>query len=420
MEKDKTSLRRLCSWAAGLAVGAVVGAVVAGGMITAGATDLGEFARISPFNARSMWLMKEVRSIVETYQVDSGTKETKEDEILYGAVRGMVAAWGDPYTRFVDPVQLAEEEIDMEGRYGGLGIYIGQRDGKTLVISPIEDTPADRAGLKPNDQIVKIGDDVILGWDSQKVVKELRGEPGVVVTIWVRREGEEELLEFSIEREIIKIKSARWEMMDEDLGYLKLMQFKQNTAQEFREGLDELLEGGAKGLILDLRNNGGGLLNGAMEISDMFLDGGLVVDIRGKMVRVNDEVFAGPGTVTDLPMVLLINEGSASASEIVAGALADRGRALSIGKKTFGKGSVQTLFNLSDNCGLYVTVARYRTPSGRVIDHHGLEPDIEVEGEVTKETEKDEQLKRAKAELRDLISGKRSTLPKPKIVSDDE
>ncbi|NLM72001.1 MAG: S41 family peptidase [Synergistaceae bacterium] len=414
------SLRGLCSRAGGLVIGVIIGAVVAGGLFTAGATDLGEFAKVSPFNVRSMWLMKQARSIVETYQVDSGTKEVKEEDLLYGAVKGMVAAWGDPYTRFVEPAQLAEEEIEMEGRYGGLGIYIGQRDGKTLVISPIEDTPADRAGLKPNDQIVKIGDDIILGWDSQRVVKELRGEPGVVVTIWVRREGEEELLEFAIEREIIKIKSARWEMMEGDLGYLKLTHFKQNTAEEFGAGLEELIEEGAKGLILDLRNNGGGLLNGAMEISDMFLDGGTVVVISGKVASINDEVLASPGTVTDLPMVVLINEGSASASEIVAGALVDRGRALSVGKKTFGKGSVQTLFNLGDDCGLYVTIARYRTPSGRIIDHEGLEPDIEVEGEVAKDVEDDEQLKRAKSELRDLISGKAVTAPRPKVASDDQ
>ena len=177
MDKEKSPSRvRRGGWMAGLAAGVVIGAVAAGGLLAAGAAmDLGEFAGISPFNARSLWLMKQARGLIETYQVDSGTKEVKESDLLYGAIRGMVAAWGDPYTRFVDPPQLEEEEIEMEGQYGGLGIYIGQRDGRTLVISPIEDTPADRAGLKPNDQIVKVGDEVILGWDQNRVVKMLRG-----------------------------------------------------------------------------------------------------------------------------------------------------------------------------------------------------------------------------------------------------
>ncbi|NLO57364.1 MAG: S41 family peptidase, partial [Synergistaceae bacterium] len=176
--------------------------------------------------------------------------------------------------------------------------------------------------------------------------------------------------------------------------------------QEVRESLLSLLKDGAKGFILDLRNNGGGLLNSSVEICDMFLNGGLVVGMKGRVERANDEIFANPGTVTSLPMVVLINEGSASASEIVAGALTDRGRAVSIGKKTFGKGSVQTLFNLTDGSGLYVTIARYHTPSGKIIDHVGLEPDIEAEGEVTRETEKDEQLTRARQELKNILSGK--------------
>ncbi len=416
MKLEQSSLwRRMRGLVAGSVIGMIVGVALTGFLFAAGAVDLGEFARISPFNARAMWLMKQARAIVETYQVDAGNETIEEDDLVHGAIHGMVAAWGDPYTRFVTPEQLKEEEIEMEGQYGGLGIYIGQRDGRTLIISPIEDTPADRAGLKPQDQIVKIEDEVILGWDSQKVVKYLRGKPGTSVTIWVRREGEDELLKFELMREIIKLKSVRWEMMDHSLGYLRISQFKQNTAGEVEDALREMSKQGAKGLVLDLRNNGGGLLNGAVEICDMFLDGGLVVGMKGRVERANDQVFASKGTAVDLPMVVLINEGSASASEIVAGALSDRGRALSVGKKTFGKGSVQTLFNLGDGSGLYVTIARYQTPSGKIIDNVGLDPDVEVEGESARDAEKDEQLKRAKAELHDLISGKRTTLPK-KIV----
>lgn len=401
--------RRVRDWLGGI----IIGVAAAGLAAAAIATDLGDLERVAPFNSQSMWLMKQARAIIETYQVDSAEKPAEESKLLYGAIRGMVEAWGDPYTRYVDPVQLKEEEIEMEGEYGGLGIYIGQRDGKTLVISPIEDTPADKAGLKPQDQIVKVEDEIILGWDSQQVVKRLRGKPGTSVTIWVRREGEEELLKFEIMRENIKLVSVRSEMMEEKLGYVKITQFKQNTAQDVREAFKTLIAQGARGFALDLRNNGGGLLNGAVEICDMFLNGGLVVGMKGRVERANDEIYANPGSITSLPMVVLINEGSASASEIVAGALSDRGRAISVGKKTFGKGSVQTLFNLSDGSGLYVTIARYHTPSGKVIDHVGLEPDVEVDGEVTKEKEKDVQLKRALEELKGIISGK--TVPLRKL-----
>ena len=400
--------RRLRDWLGGI----IIGAAAAGLAVAAMATDMGDLERVAPFNSQAMWLMKQARAIIETYQVDSAEKPAEEEKLLYGAIKGMVEAWGDPYTRYVDPIQLKEEELEMEGEYGGLGIYIGQRDGRTLVISPIEDTPADRAGLKPQDQIVKVEDEIILGWDSQQVVKRLRGKPGTPVTIWVRREGEEELLKFEIVRENIKLVSVRSEMMEENLGYVKITQFKQNTAQDVRDAFRVLIDEGARGFALDLRNNGGGLLNGAVEICDMFLNGGLVVGMRGRVERANDEIYANPGTLTSLPMVVLINEGSASASEIVAGALSDRGRALSVGKKTFGKGSVQTLFSLTDGSGLYVTIARYHTPSGRVIDHVGLEPDVEVEGEVTKEKEKDEQLKRALQELKDIISGKTAPMQK--------
>lgn len=394
--------KRVRDWAAGI----VIGAALAGFLFSAGAADLTDLERITPFPPQSMWLLKQARAIIETYQVDSESKPVEDDKLLYGAIRGMVEAWGDPYTRFVDPQQLKEEEIEMEGEYGGLGIYIGQRDGQTLIISPIEDTPADKAGVKPKDQIVKIGDEIILGWDSQQVVKKLRGKPGTSVTIWVRRDGEDELLKFELTRENIKLESVRSEMIDKTLGYIRISQFKQKTAGDVRNAVVSLTKEGARGFILDLRNNGGGLLNSAVEISDMFLNGGLVVGMKGRMDRANDEISANPGTLTSLPMVVLINEGSASASEIVAGALNDRGRALTVGKKSFGKGSVQTLFNLTDGSGLYVTIARYHTPSGKVIDHVGLEPDVQVDGEVSKEKEKDAQLQRAKEELLKILSGK--------------
>ncbi|MDR2175248.1 MAG: S41 family peptidase [Synergistaceae bacterium] len=372
---------------------------------SAGAADVSDFERISPFSAKSLWLVRQARAIIETYQVDADTKTLTEDQLVQGAIKGMVESWKDPYTRFVAPDQLKEEEIEMEGQYGGLGMYIGDRDGKILIISPIEDTPADRVGLKPMDQIVKVGDELALGWDSQEVVKRLRGRPDTSVTIWVRREGEEELLKFDLVREVIKIKSVRYEMLSDDIGYLRLTQFKQKTDEEAEEALRDIIARNAKGLILDLRNNGGGLLNVCVNVSSMFLDGGLVVGTRGRVERSNEEYYADSSKfLTDIPMVVLINEGSASASEIVAGALADRERATTIGKKSFGKGSVQTLFNLTDGSGIYVTIARYHTPSGKVIDHVGLSPAIEVEGHVEKDHVKDAQLQRAVSELKKKLS----------------
>ena len=363
-----------------------------------------DFNRISPFNVRSLWLLRQVRYIIESYQVDADKNPVEEDDLLHGAAKGMVEAWKDPYTRFVAPKQLKDEEIELEGRYGGLGMYIGDRDGQVLVISPMEDSPAERAGLKPKDQIVKVDNEVVIGWTSDRIVQKLRGEPDTKVTVWVRREGEDELLSFEITREIIKLKSVRYEMLSDDIGYLKLTQFKHSTSEEARSALRDLIRKGMKALILDLRNNGGGLLDASVKIVSMFVRSGLVVETKGRSERANDKYNVDKSQyLTNAPMVVLINGGSASASEIVAGALNDRGRAKLIGEKSFGKGSVQTLFPLTDGSGVYVTIARYYTPSGKVIDHVGLSPDIEVKGEPDRDITKDAQLQRAITEVKKLI-----------------
>ena len=370
-----------------------------------------DFNRISPFNVRSLWLLRQVRYIIESYQVDADTKPAKEDDLLHGAARGMVEAWKDPYTRFVSPSQLKDEEIELEGKYGGLGMYIGDRDGQILVISPMEDSPAERAGLKPKDQIVKVDNEVVIGWTSDRVVQKLRGDPDTKVTVWVRREGEDELLSFEITREIIKLQSVKYEMLSDDIGYLRLTQFKHSTADESRNAVRDMLRKGMRALILDLRNNGGGLLDASVKISSMFLRDGLIVQTKGRSERANEKYYADKNYYqTNLPMTVLINGGSASASEIVAGALNDRGRAKLIGEKSFGKGSVQTLFPLTDGSGVYVTIARYYTPSGKVIDHVGLSPDIEVKGEADRDKSKDKQLQRAITEVKKSmrsVAGKR-------------
>ena len=380
----------------------IAGALTAGGgLLPAGAADLSDFDRVSPFNLRSLWLLRQARYIIESYQVDAETKPASEEDLLHGAMKGMVEAWKDPYTRFVSPSQLKDEEIEMEGRYGGLGMYIGDRDGQILVISPMEDSPAERAGLKTKDQIVKVDDEVVIGWTSDRVVQRLRGAPDTKVTVWVRREGEDELLSFEMTRELIKLRSVRHEMLSDDIGYLRLTQFKQKTDEEARDAVRDMVRQGARGMILDLRNNGGGLLDVSVKIVSMFVKDGLVVETRGRAERANEKYFANPALhMTDMPLAVLINGGSASASEIVAGALMDRGRASLVGEKSFGKGSVQTLFPLTDGSGVYVTIARYYTPSGRVIDHVGLTPNIEVKGELDRDATKDAQLQRAIAEVK--------------------
>ena len=381
--------------------GAVLGARVVTGILAANAGDSvpTDGNRGLPFSPQNLMILKQARSILELYHVD-GDKGPGEKKLFYGALKGLVGATGDPYTRFVEPEQLKEESIEMEGQYGGLGIYIGQRDGKTLVISPIEGTPADRAGLKPMDEIVKVGEKVIVGMDQNEVVKMLRGPANTKVQIWVRRNGKDQLLKFSLTREVIRIKSVRFEMLPGGVAYIRLVHFNQKSGAELAEAIRSAEAKKAKGILLDLRNNPGGLLNAAVDVASLFLDGGLVVGMKGRVEKANDTLYAESGKDTKLPTVVLINEGSASASEIVAGALQDRKRALLVGKKSFGKGSVQTLFNLPDGAGMYVTIARYHTPSGKVIDHVGLVPDVKVDGEPLRDLKKDKQVQKGLEVLR--------------------
>ncbi len=357
----------------GFLIGAALMALIP--MVYAGKVDL---AQVAPFSSDSLWLLKQARVIIEAYQVDAASKDVEESDVVYGAMRGMISAWKDPYTRFLAPSQLEEEKTSLEGSFGGLGITIANRDGKTLIISPMEGTPADKAGLRPMDEIVKVNEEVVIGWELDKVVKLLRGDPGSEVTVWIRRPKESKLLDFKIVRDIIKIKTVSSEMLSGDIGYIRLRQFIKTSAPDVGSAVIDLKNKNAKGLILDLRNNGGGLIDGAVDICDLFIDGGLVVSTKGRVESANEDYYAHDGVLTRLPLVVLINEGSASASEIVSGALRDRNKTLLIGAKSFGKGSVQVLFNLSDGSGMFVTTARYFTPSGVRIDHVGLSPDVYV------------------------------------------
>ena len=387
-------------------LGLVTGGLLATSIFAWASDGGGEWYRLLPFTQPHMMVMKQARSILETYHVD-GEKGLTEGKFFNGSMKGMVDAVGDPYTRFVEPEQLKEENMEIEGEYGGVGMYVGQRDGRTLVISPIENTPAAKAGLKPLDEIVKINEKVVVGLDQNEVVKLLRGPAKTKVTVWVRRSGVSGLKSFTLVREVINIKTVRLEMQPGQIAYIRLNQFNQKTSSELESAIKAAKTKKAAGIILDLRNNPGGLLNSAVDVASQFLDGGLVVSTKGRVEKTSGVMYAEQGKANNLPMVVLVNQGSASAAEIVAGAIKDRKRGLLVGNKTFGKGSVQTLFTLPDKAGMYVTIARYSTPSGRIIDHKGLEPDIKVDGEPMTDKTKDKQLQKALSVLKQKIKPKK-------------
>ncbi|MCS7232602.1 MAG: S41 family peptidase [Synergistetes bacterium] len=331
-------------------------------------------------------------NIIRNYYVDPSKIDS--EKLKYGALKGLVEALGDPYTRYEDPQEYKEEQIQLEGQYGGIGIIITKKDEKIVIVSPIEDTPAYKLGLKADDEIVRIGDEPTQGMGLSKVVKLLRGEPGTQVTIWIRRAGEDKLLKFTITRAKVKLKAVKSELIDKNIAYLRITYFNQNTTQELKAALEGLKKNGFKGIILDLRNNPGGLLNEAISVAKMFIDKGVIVSTKGRYPW-HTVVYEADGTaIPYCPMVVLVNKGSASASEIVAGALQDHGRAKLVGVKTFGKGSVQTVIPFNDGSALHITVAYYYTPSGRLIHDKGLNPDVVVEQ--SEDSKKDLQLEKAK------------------------
>jgi carboxyl-terminal processing protease len=318
-----------------------------------------------------------ILSIVKkNYVEDVNTKD-----LVGGAINGMLNGL-DPHSAYLTPDLYKELQMDTQGRFGGLGIEITIKSGILTVVSPIEDTPADRAGIKPGDQIFKIEDEFTKDMTLMEAVKRMRGPKGSKITISVRREGVNDLLDFTLVRDTIRVQSVRSRTLEEGYGYIRLAQFQERSDRDLQSALQKLSseKGGLKGLVLDLRNNPGGLLTQAVKIADLFLDSGLVVYTEGRMDSQKQKYFARKdGSWMDFPMVVLINGGSASASEIVAGALQDHKRAVVLGTTTFGKGSVQTILPLDDSSALRLTTARYFTPKGRSIQATGIVPDIAME-----------------------------------------
>ena len=329
-----------------------------------------------------------ILSIVKKNYVE----EVETKNLVNGAINGMLNSL-DPHSAYLTPELYKDLQMDTQGRFGGLGIEITVKGGVLTVVSPIEDTPAFKAGIKPGDMIFKIEDEFTKDMTLVDAVKKMRGPKGTKINLSIKREGVPELIDFTLVRDTIRVQSVRSRVLESGYGYIRLAQFQERSDRDVQKALEKLAaeKSGLKGLVLDLRNNPGGLLTQAVRVADLFLDSGLIVYTEGRIESQKQKYFAQKdGSWMDFPMVVLVNGGSASASEIVAGALQDHKRAVVLGTKTFGKGSVQTILPLDDNSALRLTTARYFTPSGRSIQATGIVPDIVVDATPQQDGKPDE------------------------------
>ncbi|MGM0541963.1 MAG: S41 family peptidase [Pseudomonadota bacterium] len=328
--------------------------------------------------------LEELRAFVEVFErVSHDYVDSVDDkELLEGAISGMLSNL-DPHSAYLPPEDFTEMQEHTTGEFGGLGMEVGMEDGFVKIISPIDDTPAEKAGIKAGDLIIKLGSEPVRGKTLSEAVKIMRGKPGTKLELTIIREGEEAPLKKVITRAIIKVKSVKQRMLKDNIGYLRISQFQIRTGSDLIKGIAKLEKENKaplNGLVLDLRNNPGGVLTGAVQVSDAFLNKGLIVYTEGRIKNSQMRFEAEAGDLMQgKPIVVLINEGSASASEIVAGALQDQNRALIAGRTSFGKGSVQTLLQLNNGAAIKVTTARYYTPLGRSIQAEGIEPDVNIE-----------------------------------------
>jgi carboxyl-terminal processing protease len=332
-------------------------------------------------------------------------KELDVQKMIYGAISGMVKSLEDPYTIFLNPEDTKRFIEDVRGTFEGVGMEIGIREGQLQVIAPLEGTPAQKAGLRAGDKIIKVGDILTVDLTIDEAVNIIRGPRGTEVVLTIYREDWGETREISITRDIIEVPSLKWELIEDDIVYLKLYHFSEKAGLDFRRAAIEILNSSAKKIILDLRNNPGGYLEVAQDIAGFFLEKGAVVVIEdfGEGKDQKEYLAQGSAIFSEYPIVVLINEGSASGSEILAGSLRDNCQILLIGEKSFGKGSVQELEDLRGGSSLKITVAKWLTPKGKLITDQGLKPDIEVKiSPEDYEEEKDPQLKRAIEEIKKL------------------
>ncbi|MGM0593019.1 MAG: S41 family peptidase [Pseudomonadota bacterium] len=328
--------------------------------------------------------LDELRSFSEVFGrvKQDYVEDVNDKELLEGAIRGMLSSL-DPHSAYLDQEEFKDLQVGTTGKFGGLGIEVTMEDGFVKVVAPIDDTPAMRAGVKAGDTVIRLDDAPVKGMSLSDAVSLMRGEPGTDITLTIVRDGVQKPLVITITRDIIKVQSVKSRMLEKGFGYVRITNFQSNTGESVSQAVSELKKehgGPLNGMVLDLRNNPGGVLGAAVGVSDAFLQKGQVVYTEGRARNAELDFNAKPGDVLDgAPLVVLVNGGSASASEIVAGALQDHKRAVIMGTQTFGKGSVQTIFPMSNDTAVKITTARYFTPSGRSIQAEGIEPDITVE-----------------------------------------
>jgi len=351
----------------------------------------------------------------------SYVKEVTDEELIDGALSGMLSNL-DPHSTYMNRDMFKQMQVDTRGEFGGLGIEIVSAEGGIRVVAPIEDTPADKAGIEAGDLIIKIEDQIAKDMSLMEAVKMMRGKPGTKIQLTVFRESAGKPIEVKIRRAVIKVKSVKSDLAAPGYVYLRIAQFQEHTSEQLRDQLDALRKGSKEGLhgaILDLRNNPGGLLDQAVEVSDLFLNKGGIVSTKSRVGRSMSFEAEKGDLLNGLPLVVLINNGSASASEIVGGALQDNHRAVLMGTKTFGKGSVQRIIPLNDGTAFKLTTSLYYTPSGRSIQATGIDPDIEVEQVSIKVEERGERMSISERDLKGHLengNGKK----KAKATSTDE
>ncbi|WP_233349467.1 S41 family peptidase [Henriciella mobilis] len=349
--------------------------------------------------------------------------EIDEAEAMEAAINGMLGSL-DPHSSYMSADDFEAMQVQTSGEYGGLGIEVTMEDGFVKVVTPMDDTPASRAGLESGDLLTAINGQPIVGLNIDDAVRDMRGPPGSEIIVTVLREGED-AFDVTLKREVIRPKSVTWEVKDGDIAYFRISTFNERTTDLLEDAIEEssrAIDGRPKGIILDLRNNGGGLLDQAISISDKFLSGGEVVSTIGRRPGDIARYNARSGEVfKNVPMVVLINNGSASASEIVAGALQDRGRATILGTTSFGKGSVQTVIPLgSDRGAIRLTTSRYYTPSGRSIQATGIEPDLEVAQSRISEDQLDKIRRYSEADLPNALSNEEGAQRRIPHLPDDQ
>ncbi|MGB1239164.1 MAG: S41 family peptidase [Pseudomonadales bacterium] len=340
--------------------------------------------------------LAELRRFSEVFDriKEAYVEPVSDKKLLEDAIRGMLSGL-DPHSSYLLPEAFKELQVQTSGQFGGVGIEVNQDDGMIRVITPIDDTPAMRAGIKPGDLIVKIDGKAVQSIGLEGAIAMMRGKPGSPIVLSIVRDAAQAPFDITIKRDIIRITSVRSKMLSEGVGYVRITQFQHHTGRDLAKELKRLSdEEPLQGLVLDLRNNPGGVLSGAVEVTDAFVNQGVIVSTKGRLANSRTTYQATAAMkVDDIPLVVLINGGSASASEIVAGALQDRNRAIIMGTASFGKGSVQTVLQLSQDRGVKLTTARYYTPLGRSIQAKGIEPDILVEEASVKSLKREDFLK---------------------------